>query len=192
MSIAVSAIVRPSAALRRLHHAYCLAVIASAWAGDGAWRSALCVLSGLAGLYALRGARTPCRIDISGVGQVRLTVYVGHEPGNEPGNALSNELNNELSNEHGNAFHNQNRRVAGRGGAGAVADADAPAPAAPWRLLAGSTLWPGLLLLRLARAGGPATVLTVLPATVAPGAFRRLALACRTLAARGGADGGKQ
>lgn len=52
------------------------------------------------------------------------------------------------------------------------------------QLLAGSTLWPGLLLLRLGRAGEPPQRLCILPDSVAGGGFRAMALACRALAAR--------
>ena len=155
MSIAVSAIVRPASVLRYVHAGFCLAVAASG-IGVGGWQCALCVLGGLAGWSRLRGASTPLRIDISGVGQIRLTVYLQD---------------------------GARRAVASTGGA---------AQEAPLRLLAGSTIWPGLLLLRLGRAGAPAALLTVLPGSVAPGAFRRLALACRVLSARGGPDGAEQ
>jgi hypothetical protein len=56
--------------------------------------------------------------------------------------------------------------------------------AAPLHLLAGSTLWPGLLLLRLGRAGEPPERLCILPDSVAAGGFRAMALACRAIAAR--------
>ena len=56
--------------------------------------------------------------------------------------------------------------------------------AVPVSLLAGSTLWPRLLLLRLGPARGAATALLVLPGTVDETAFRPLALACRAIAAR--------
>ncbi|WP_343729945.1 protein YgfX [Duganella sp.] len=49
-------------------------------------------------------------------------------------------------------------------------------------LLAGSTLWPRLLLLRLAGESGRVQVLTVLPDSVARPAWRALALACRAAA----------
>lgn len=58
----------------------------------------------------------------------------------------------------------------------------APCPA---RLLPGSVFWPALLVLRL--SGAAPRVLLVLPDSVAPGAFRPLAVALRALAARQGA-----
>ncbi|MES2114188.1 MAG: hypothetical protein V4578_03510 [Pseudomonadota bacterium] len=62
---------------------------------------------------------------------------------------------------------------------------------APLVLLAGSTLWPDLLLLRLGSVDGPVRELLVVPGCVAGPAFRPLALACRAVAARasGIADG---
>ncbi|UGQ44593.1 protein YgfX [Massilia endophytica] len=51
------------------------------------------------------------------------------------------------------------------------------------RLLPGSTFWPWLMLLRL--EGGRIRWLLVLPDSVAPDGFRRLALALRAIAARG-------
>ncbi len=60
----------------------------------------------------------------------------------------------------------------------------ADAGAAPLHLLAGSTLWPGLLLLRLGRAGQPPQCLCILPDSVVADGFRAVALACRALAAR--------
>lgn len=59
---------------------------------------------------------------------------------------------------------------------GAAADAQGAAV----QVLPGSTLWPGLLMLRL--SGG--TALAVLPDSVGAGQFRRLAVALRDLAGR--------
>lgn len=53
--------------------------------------------------------------------------------------------------------------------------------AEPVVLLAGSTLWPGLLLLRLRHADGRVTTLTVVPGAE----LRGLVVACRAIAARG-------
>ena len=52
----------------------------------------------------------------------------------------------------------------------------------PVRLLAGSTLWPNLLVLRL--SGAPPLVL--MPDSVPPGEFRRLGMAFRAVAGRSG------
>jgi toxin CptA len=50
------------------------------------------------------------------------------------------------------------------------------------QLLGGSTLWPRLLLLRLSDSAGRVQVLALLPDSVAPAAWRGLALACRAAA----------
>ena len=139
MSIAVSAVVRPSFSVRLLHAGFCCAAIASSAWCDGRAGAVMCVIGGLLGM--LRGLKKvkASRIDIFDVGQWRLTVY-----------------------QHAGAA-----RVA-----------------VPVSLLAGSTLWPQLLLLRLGPAGGAATALLVLPGTVDGAVFRPLALACRAIAAR--------
>ncbi|MTV37770.1 protein YgfX [Duganella radicis] len=75
MSIAVSVIVRPSRGLRIAHAGLCCCVMASAAACPGAVASSLCLL---AGALAWRFGRPPAiarRLDISGVGHVRLAVY---------------------------------------------------------------------------------------------------------------------
>jgi toxin CptA len=136
MSIAVSVIVRPSSGLRALHAGLCCCVMASAAVClDTGWAApSLCVLAGLAGALCGRPPRIARRLDISGVGQLRLTVY------QEGGAAL--------------------------------------------RLLEGSTIWPGLLLLRLGGEDGAVRWLTVLPDSVTRAEWRVLSLACRALAAR--------
>jgi toxin CptA len=135
MSIAVSVIVRPSSGLRVLHAGLCCCVMASSvLCLDSGWAAPLlCGLAGLAGALA-SPARIVRRLDISGVGQLRLTVY--QENG------------------------------------------------APLRLLEGSTLWPGLLLLRLGGEEGDVRLLLVLPDSVTRADWRVLSLACRALAAR--------
>jgi hypothetical protein len=136
MSIAVSVIVRPSSGLRVLHAGLCCCVMASSvLCLDSGWAAPLlCGLAGLAGALAGRPSRIVRRLDISGVGQLRLTVY--QENG------------------------------------------------APLRLLEGSTLWPGLLLLRLGGDDGDVRLLLVLPDSVTRADWRVLSLACRAIAAR--------
>lgn len=148
MSIAVSAVVRPSVRPRLLLAGFAVCALGlgllQASGRLGPFRLALAgagasALAGLCALAALAPDRNRHRIDISGVGQIRVTVY--HD-------------------------------VRGAGDARVV------------RLLAGSTLWPGLLLLRLGDAGGVVTTLAVWPGAVAGEAFRPLAVACRAIAAR--------
>jgi toxin CptA len=132
MSIAVSVIVRPSLGLRIAHAGLCCCVLASAVACPGVVAPLLCCLSGLLGWLFGRQPGIARRLDISGVGQVRLTVY------QQTGTVL--------------------------------------------RLLDGTTLWPGLLLLRLGDDDGRVRVLVVLPDSLVQGERRALALACRAAA----------
>ena len=100
-----------------------------------------CLLAAVPVLRALRTGANARRIDISGLGQCRLTVKQGGAPTAEQGVIV--------------------------------------------QLLPGSTLWPGLLLLRLAGADGAArTALALWPDTVGAEQFRRLAVALRDLGAR--------
>jgi toxin CptA len=147
MSIAVSAVTHPSRLLRAslaacaaAHLGASLALAAGALgqpAGRGllALACAWCAL--LLARQALQGQKVR-RIDISGLGEIRLTVQ---------------------------------QEASGVG---------------PLALCPGSTLWPQLLLLRLRRqgGGGKARVLLLLPDSVAPGAFRALAVALRHVAER--------
>ena len=140
MSIAVSAIVRPSPGLCLLHAGFCGCVLVSSLCCEGGLVRLVCCAGALIGWWAGRRTATVRQLDISGVGQPRLTVY--QQTGAEQEGV------------------------------------------ATLHLLAGSTLWPGLLLLRLGRAGEPPQRLCILPDSVAPGDFRAVALACRALAAR--------
>ncbi len=136
MSIAVSAIIHPSPSLRVAQAALCAAVLAcGVWAGPGV-AGALLLAAGMAGVVCQRRLVKLARIDISAVGQIRLTVY-----------------------------HQREIRHAGRG--------------QRVRLMPGSTLWPGLLLLRLGSEAGRCYWLVVLPDSAAPEVRRRLALAAR-------------
>jgi len=165
MSIAVSAVVGPSRVLRALLAVYGLANLAAALAVGFAvpGRFKLARLSALffcvagAALLRSRTAVTKTRrLDISGVGQVRLTVQQDMRTRRaEAGLA-----------------------AAGAPGEGAAADGVAVA------LLAGSTVWPRLLLLHLRHEDGAVTLLPVLPDSVAPGMFRALAVAASATGGR--------
>jgi toxin CptA len=150
MSIAVSALVRPSPCLRLSLAAFCVLAFgfslmlvmrqhAYSWplTGAGASLSIALILS-----FTLLKNRNSHRIDISGVGQIRLTVYQLMPAG------------------------------------GVCADGILVT------LTAGSTLWPGLLLLHLCAEDGDVVVLPILPDSVGAGLFRPLSVACRTIAAR--------
>jgi toxin CptA len=148
MSIAVSAVVRPSRRLRALVAAYGLGNLAAALAVGILLpdRFALAPLSGIffcaaaiCLLHSFSVRTKTLRIDISGVGRVRLTV----------------------------------QQDMGAGAADAV-----PAPAGEAvGLLAGSTRWPQLMLLRLQNEEGAVSLLPILRDSVAPGVFRALAVA---------------
>jgi toxin CptA len=151
MSIAVSAIVRPSLCLRLSLAAFSILAIgfssmlllrqhAYSWPLPGALVS---LLAALILSFSLLKNRNPHRLDISGVGQIRLTVYQLMPGGVRADGTLVT-------------------------------------------LLAGSTLWPGLLLLRLRTEDGGVVVLPVLFDSVGAGLFRPLSVACRTIAARSG------
>ena len=142
MSIAVTAVVRPSLCLLLLQAGFAVCALAAA-AQLPFFFAISCAAASIGALCSLlRGVKTH-RLDISGVGQIRLAVYLQK--------ALQTVL-----------------------------------PAAPEavEMLAGSTCWPWLLLLRLRRESGEVVVLAVLPDSVAPDAFRPLALACRACAAK--------
>jgi toxin CptA len=146
MSIAVSAVVRPSVCLRLLSAGLAVCALAAGVAlAGGGYRLGLLgagasVLGGLLCLVFPGQATKPQQIDISGVGQIRLTVYLGMAGGSA--------------------------RTVG--------------------LVPGSTLWPGLLLLRLRGEDGAVLALPLWPGNVAGAAFRPLAVACRLIAARPG------
>ena len=148
MSIAVSAVVRPSRLLRALVLAFALAQLAAGLAIASALGPPLrfpllaaCACLACATLL-LRGLARPemtHQIDISGLGDLRLTVQL--DRGENAGESR------------------------------------------PVQLLAGSTVWPRMLLLRL-RGEGAITVLVVLPDSVAGADFRALALAIRSISSK--------
>ncbi|CDG82263.1 hypothetical protein [Janthinobacterium agaricidamnosum] len=147
MSIAVSAVVRPSVCLRLLQACFAVGGLAAgavlAAGGDAhAWRwpgAAASIAGGGFLLFFLRQHIKPQRLDISGVGSMRLAVYL--EAGGDDGRTVE--------------------------------------------LQAGSTLWPGLLLLRLRGEAGRIGVLPVWPGQACCTDFRGLAVACRAIAGRG-------
>lgn len=98
MSIAVSAVIRPSRLVCATQASYAAAnlgaglVLASGAAGSFAAPQLLalcCALAGLALLRTLPGVKTTRRIDISGPGQIRLTVQQDVSGNNESGVPVS-------------------------------------------------------------------------------------------------------
>ncbi len=149
MSIAVSAVIKPSRLLRVALAAYAVLSMGAALlllSDHGArfhhpQALGCALLLGAAVAWRATGATTARQIDISGLGEIGLTVQ--HSIGN--------------------------RRAA----PGLV------------RLMPGSTVWPGLLLLALRDAEtAMTTVLIILPDCVPPGHFRKLAVAINTIARR--------
>lgn len=148
MSIAVSAVIRPSRALRA---ALCAFGAANLCAGVALAAGSVhvflpgllagaCLLAGLLAVGAAAVIKKTRRIDISGLGRMHLTVQ-------------------------------QSMR-------GAVANRTQV------ELMAGSTVWPQLMLLLLREAGGAVTVLAVLPDSVQADQFRALGVAVRAIAGR--------
>jgi len=160
MTIAVSAVVRPSRLLSLLTFFMCTLVaaigvaIGFAWVGHELSALARFVLflfcGSLAGFGFYHGVacRKTIHIDISGAGQIRIRKAGGARP-----------------------CTNTNRPHVG--------ESDRVV-----HLLADSTLWPGLLVLRLQDESGDVSVLTVLPDSVPHDGFRALAAACRWIASR--------
>ena len=149
MSIAVSAVIVPSRLLRCAGAGFAVANLGAAVALGGGtalpfWLPALgaaaCLLAAVALLATLARRPKVRRIDISGLGQLRLTVQQG---------IGVNNARVELA-----------------------------------ELLRGSTMWPGLMLLRLRRADGRVDALALLPDSVESGQFRRLSVAIRNIAER--------
>jgi hypothetical protein len=159
MSIAVSAVVKPS---RLLFTAVCALCVGVAFAGlmvgfgqvgDLSWpvRLSLAIFSVFLACFGVCHTvrhQNPIHIDISGVGRLRLTKF------DEPIGSCQ-EKNWPHVKDDGEAV----------------------------RLLSDSTLWPHLLLLRLKTENGKITVVPVLPDSVSRDAFRALSVACRWIAA---------
>jgi toxin CptA len=155
MSIAVSAIVRPSRIHRSLLIGAGLSLFAAAYA-VGVFTPARFHAAYLQGLllavaaavlmHAGSGRAKTHRLDISGTGALVLTVQQGL----------------------------RSRNAAPAGGAG---PAEAAEGAVDVALLPGSVVWPPLMLLRLDSRGAGVRVLTVWRDSVEPGVWRALAVA---------------
>lgn len=172
MSIAVSAVVRPSVCLRCLLAGFAALLLASVPLLLGliggrayalAWPAALCCVLAAAALLRAAwrlNAVKAWRLDISPAGQLRLTVYKTMRAA-EQGAAMAAEL----------ATTADTADAAERG------DMDGRLVA----LSAASTCWPGLLCLCWRGADGRTGALIAWPGNVADGRFRALALACRAI-----------
>jgi len=164
MSIAISAVLGTPVGLRLLQAGYGLCAVLAAFplAGGHAlgWPAALASASGGVFLLALLSCRRkPLTLDISPVGQIRLAEY-------------KEERAQKRAEAHGRQR-------------GEARPAPLPQPTPPLRLLPGSTLWPSLLVLRLADGQGRVTEVLVQRGRCGSTAFRELAVACHAIAARG-------
>lgn len=159
MSIAVSAVVKPSRYLLTTVFALCLgivfigAMVALGQVGNlsTTMRSAVAIFSVFLACFGVCHTvrhQNPVHIDISGAGQLRLTKVDGSR-------GSCQEKNWPHVNEGGEVV----------------------------RLLNDSTIWPHLVLLRLQADSGKITVIPVLPDSVSRDGFRALSVACRWIAA---------
>ena len=160
MSIAVSAVVKPSRLVMALVGTICIGSIAVGFAILGGqigtlepWlrgvSGALCVLSGLSGFYSHLKSRKAHHIDISGIGQIRL----GEDSALTATSFGNTSPNGEIT--------------------GDVVS-----------LAEDSTLWSCLLLLRLQTESRSVKVIYVLPDSVDRSTFKALSIACRWIAGR--------
>jgi toxin CptA len=164
MSIAVSAVVRPSRLLLAavggmgVALAYAAGMIGSARIGNLSIYLQLliagsCVLAAFFGFYWTVRTRKTFRIDISDIGQIRLEEYIG-----------SGRFSSFADAAKGNVVY----------------------------LMPDSTIWPCLLLLRLRDEDNRITVLRILRDCVEDDAFRALSIACRWIAAQNNRPENKQ
>ncbi|WP_348696521.1 protein YgfX [Duganella fentianensis] len=163
MSIAASVVLRPSVCLRWLCCAMRCAVCLTALAAPEQGWSLLCVV------LAAGARRQPeCglqQLDISAGGQWYLSVYQKTAQSTLQKAALNTATQGSMP--------------------ACVAVRTTVTPHAHY-LLAGSLIWPSLLLLHLGVAGQHGRYLLVLPDSVSAADWRALMLASRALAARGG------
>lgn len=160
MSIAASVTVYPSRGLLFATRCLCLCVaVVGMLVGLGvvgyfsfAARAFIVLASIICTLFAffqIRRQGKTFRLDISGIGNIRLMQY------------------------------EDKRHTAMQRSPDASDDGESV------QLMDGSTLWPGLMFLRLQSEDGRVTVLRILPDSVTPQEFRALSVACRWIAARG-------
>ncbi len=154
MSIALSAVIRPSKVMSALVGLQCMLagsvgiLIAVGAVGDLPLSerlalAALCLSAAIYGITRYTRSRQAVQINISGDGHIRLVDVA-------TGKAVS-------------------------------AAKKTPSPV---KLLEGTTLWSHLLLLRLRLDSGSVRTIAILPDSVSKDAFRRLSVACRWIASR--------
>jgi toxin CptA len=162
MSIAISAVVKPSRSLLVIVSGMSVGIIlaagmvASARVGELSIYSrllvaGLCVLAAIAGFFQAFRKRKTFHIDISGIGQIRLSEYNG---------IVTSP-----------AFSGQSK-------------SDSCGEDEVVKLMADSTIWPHLLLLRFQGEGGRISAIPILPDCMVEDSFRALSVACRWIAAQ--------
>ncbi|MBB5607075.1 MULTISPECIES: hypothetical protein [unclassified Janthinobacterium] len=188
MSIAVSAVIRTPVGLRLLQACLGSCALLAAWPLSGVWPIAhapglaggyalgwpAAVLSACGGLFllALSCRRTkPQTLDISPVGQLRLTVYLEHGVGLDARDGAAEQGQKQGQEQRQAQWQEQRQALEQR--------------RAVLRLLPASTLWPGWLLLRLGDGEGRVLSVLVQQGASSCHVFRPLAVACRSIAARG-------
>jgi toxin CptA len=162
MSIAISAVVKPSRSLLVIVSGMSVGIIvaagmiASGTVGELSLYSrlvvvVLCVLAAIVGFFQTYRKRKTFHIDISGIGQIRLSEYNGivtfpaFDGQRESESCVEGEL---------------------------------------VKLMADSTIWPHFLLLRLQGEGGRITAIPILADCMAEDSFRAISVACRWIAAQ--------
>jgi hypothetical protein len=159
MSIAVSAVIRPSRLLLAAVGVMCICILSVAAAigfgavGELPFQSrivigGICTAIAFLGVFEAIQSRKTFRIDISGVGQIRLVEDNGAAGFSQAG-------------------HRPDQR-----GSGEV-----------MQLMADSTIWPTLLLLRLKGQDRRIRHVLILPDCITVDSFRTLSVACRWIAA---------
>jgi toxin CptA len=154
MSIAVSAVVKPSRILLAAIGGMCVgAVVVAGMVGLGQigklstlprlFIAGSCGLAAFFAFYSAVQSRKTFRIDISDIGQIRLEEYIGAEKFSSATGAAKNNV---------------------------------------VELMPDSTIWPHLLLLRLRSDDNQITVLPILRDCVGVGIFRALSIAFRWIA----------
>jgi toxin CptA len=157
MSIAVSAVIRPSRMLLAL--SACMALCVCLGGAAIAFGSVVdlprpnrlviglaCQMLAFGAFSANLGSRKTFRLDISGVGQIRLMEYSGVAPCSLPETSPQED-------------------------------------AAVFRLVENSVLWPHVLMVRLESPGGGRRLLTILSDCTGDEEFRAVSVACRWIAA---------
>ncbi|MBE3025465.1 hypothetical protein GQ37_002255 [Janthinobacterium sp. BJB1] len=168
MSIAISLLIRTPVCLCWLQAALGVAALTAAWPLSGAWRG----VSGPGVLVDGYALGWPGAVLSALGGSFLLLALRWRRKPHRLDISPVGQLRLAVYLEHGAAPADA-----------AAAVAPGRAAASPRRLLPGSTLWPSLLVLRLADGDGRRSAVLAQRGRACP-AFRQLAVACRAIAAR--------